>query len=125
MRRRELVGLAAAGVMYGQAEGERRRWLQATLKALTADRRGRTWAAWSGELAWLRRELRAVMEAAEERSAPGETARKTHLLRAAGMPPLFDEMYAGGDMWRRRRRTRLRGRRVCWVRTRCGRHRGG
>lgn len=101
MTRRELAGLLGAvglGAQTPAVEQARKAAIAATLAALTAEKKtiGKgSYTEWFAKLAELRKELRAVMDAEAPRTLPTDPATKHYLLRAAGAPPLFNEMYTG------------------------------
>ena len=95
MTRRELAGLLGAvglGAQTPVVERARKASIAATLRAMTAERKG-SYAAWFEGLAELRKELRAVMDAEAPRTLPADPATKHFLLRAAGTPPLFMSLW--------------------------------
>lgn len=101
MTRREWAGLLGAGMGCGQlpaVERARKASISATMAAMTAERNkiGKgSYTKWFDALVEVRKELRAVMDAEAPRTLAADPATKHYLLRAAGTPPMFNEMYTG------------------------------
>jgi SGNH hydrolase-like domain, acetyltransferase AlgX len=105
VNRRDFSALLLSGAAATKAtvpDRARRASIAATQRAFIAERKAigkGDYRKWYDSLAELRKELRAVMDweaASNLRASPTDPNSKQALLKAAGNPPLFSEIYAGG-----------------------------